>query len=151
LVLVLNSTSISSTLYLLVLVLNGISTSTNRNIRRRIHDFLHFWCVRRRTHVVFVVFLVRQAPNSLFLQFREAVPVLLRAVLVSRSSTGTASRRFCVPKQYRYCFAPFLCFEAVQVLLRAISASRSITCTASVRYINFGAALITTSRVLVSY
>ena len=69
-------------------------------------EFVFFsivWCIGRRI--------------CYFWDFPEAVQVLLRTVPVSRSSTGTASRRFCVPKQYRYCFAPFLRPEAVQVLL----------------------------------
>jgi hypothetical protein len=38
------------------------------------------------------------------------------------------------PRQYRYCFAQFLCPEAVRVLLRAVSVSRSSTGTASHRF-----------------
>jgi hypothetical protein len=112
---------------ILVLVLNSTSTSITRSIRRRIHDFLHlmyqvsnscFFVVSSASFFscvfgVFSIFGCIWCRIRRFLDFQ----VLLRSVPVSRSSTGTASRRFCFPKQYRHCFAPFLRPEAAQVQL----------------------------------
>jgi hypothetical protein len=105
------------------------------------------FCVR----FLVVSFLVRRASNSSLLFVRCAVIGVSSGEFAifgfAPSCAGTASRSSCVPKQYRYCFAPFLCPEAVQVLLRTVSASRSSTSASLVCYSNLGAALIATSRV----
>jgi hypothetical protein len=68
-------------------------------------EFMFFGFVVRQAPILCFWFLhvvSYRASNSSCLDFLEAVQVLLRAVSVSRNSTGIASRRFCVPKMYRY-------------------------------------------------
>jgi hypothetical protein len=78
-------------------------------------NLLHVWRVRRRNRI-FSIVGVSGVEFVLFGIARSSTgTVALRAVPVSRSGKGIASRHFIVPKQYRYCFAPFLRPEAVQV------------------------------------